>query len=85
MCRSAFISYLFRYQYVCISGNYYSSAFFRSFYAVFKEESTVNGIPCYTFEVPAEAYDTTRDENAGFRYRNMEKVNYFTEWDPCPK
>ena len=56
-----------------------------SFYMTFKNESEVKGIPCYTFEVPGENYDTTRDENIGFRYQNVEKINYFPEWDPCLK
>ncbi|KAK0424064.1 hypothetical protein QR680_008480 [Steinernema hermaphroditum] len=56
----------------------------RSFYMDFHEESTVHGIPGYNYEIPTEVYDTTRQENIGFRYENREKVNYFPEWPECP-
>uniref|UniRef100_A0A0N5AH19 Lipase_3 domain-containing protein n=1 Tax=Syphacia muris TaxID=451379 RepID=A0A0N5AH19_9BILA len=63
---------------------FFQSFMCRSFYAVYKKESKVEGIPCYTFEVPKDVYDTTIDENIGFRYKNQEKINYFEEWNPCP-
>ncbi|PIO61260.1 hypothetical protein TELCIR_17224, partial [Teladorsagia circumcincta] len=37
------------------------------------------------FSVPYDDYDTTADANIGFRYRNIEKVNYFPDWPSCPK
>uniref|UniRef100_A0A9J2PCY6 ShKT domain-containing protein n=1 Tax=Ascaris lumbricoides TaxID=6252 RepID=A0A9J2PCY6_ASCLU len=56
----------------------------RSFYATYAGETIVSGIPSYEFETPYEVFDTTLDENRGFRYENAERVNYFKEWDPCP-
>ncbi|KHN77219.1 Uncharacterized protein R07B1.3 [Toxocara canis] len=56
----------------------------RSFYATYAGETVVNGVPSYKFETPYEAFDTTSNENIGFRYRNAERIDYFEEWDPCP-
>uniref|UniRef100_A0A1I7XYQ7 Protein croquemort n=1 Tax=Steinernema glaseri TaxID=37863 RepID=A0A1I7XYQ7_9BILA len=56
----------------------------RSFYMDFNEEKTVHGIPGYNYEVPHEVYDTTLEQNIGFRYENREKVNYFPQWPTCP-
>ncbi|KAK5980668.1 hypothetical protein GCK32_016381, partial [Trichostrongylus colubriformis] len=63
---------------------FFQSFMCRSFTKTFLTETTVHDIPSYTFSVPYEDYDTTADVNAGFRYRNVEKVNYFPDWPNCP-
>ncbi|VDL63832.1 unnamed protein product [Nippostrongylus brasiliensis] len=63
---------------------FFQSFMCRSFTKTFFGETTVHGIPSYTFSVPYEDYDTTADVNVGFRYRNVEKVNYYPDWPSCP-
>uniref|UniRef100_A0A0N4WTW8 Lysosome membrane protein 2 n=1 Tax=Haemonchus placei TaxID=6290 RepID=A0A0N4WTW8_HAEPC len=63
---------------------FFQSFMCRSFTKTFLEEKTIQGIPSYTFYVPYDDYDTTADVNAGFRYKNVEKVNYFPDWPSCP-
>ncbi|KAK6729801.1 hypothetical protein RB195_006697 [Necator americanus] len=63
---------------------FFQSFMCRSFTKTFLKETTIHSIPSYTFSVPYEDYDTTSDVNAGFRYRNIEKVNYYPDWPSCP-
>ncbi|EPB70986.1 CD36 family protein [Ancylostoma ceylanicum] len=63
---------------------FFQSFMCRSFTKTFLAETVVHGIPSYTFSVPYEDYDTTSDVNIGFRYRNIEKVNYYPDWPSCP-
>ncbi|VDK48532.1 unnamed protein product [Anisakis simplex] len=63
---------------------FFLSLMCRSFYAVYDGETEVEGIPSYRFITPYEAFDTTSNENSGFRYENAEQVDYFKEWSPCP-
>uniref|UniRef100_A0A183GI62 CD36 family n=1 Tax=Heligmosomoides polygyrus TaxID=6339 RepID=A0A183GI62_HELPZ len=63
---------------------FFQSFMCRSFTKTFLEETTVHNIPSLTFFVPYEDYDTTADVNVGFRYRNVEKVNYYPDWPSCP-
>ncbi|CAJ0592632.1 unnamed protein product [Cylicocyclus nassatus] len=63
---------------------FFQSYMCRSFTKIFLNETIVHNIPSYMFAVPYEDYDTTSDLNAGFRYRNVEKVNYYPDWPLCP-
>ncbi|TKR96950.1 hypothetical protein L596_010892 [Steinernema carpocapsae] len=56
----------------------------RSFYMEYSKDRTVHDIPGYNYEIPYSLYDTTLEENIGFRYPNREKVNYFPDWPVCP-
>ncbi|KAJ1372574.1 hypothetical protein KIN20_034760 [Parelaphostrongylus tenuis] len=56
----------------------------RSFTKTFLTKTTIHGIPAYTYSVPYEDFDTTSDVNIGFRYKNIEKVNYYPDWPSCP-
>jgi hypothetical protein len=47
-------------------------------------DTSDEGIPTYKFQSPASLYDTTLDENRGFRYENSEQVDYFNGWPNCP-
>ncbi|CAI4222504.1 unnamed protein product [Auanema sp. JU1783] len=57
----------------------------RSFNATYLKEETVHNIPGWIYSVPYEEYDTTSDQNRGFRYENSEKVNYYPDWPACPQ
>ncbi|GMS94781.1 hypothetical protein PENTCL1PPCAC_16956, partial [Pristionchus entomophagus] len=57
----------------------------RSFNAVYEKRTEVAGIPCMSFQVPYEDWDTTLPQNKGFRYINHEGRDYFPEWIQCPK
>uniref|UniRef100_A0A0R3RHM5 Peptidase A1 domain-containing protein n=1 Tax=Elaeophora elaphi TaxID=1147741 RepID=A0A0R3RHM5_9BILA len=64
---------------------FFSSFLCRSFTAVFSKHSSYKGMKTVEFVVPEEEFDTVNDNNIGFRYRNLEKIKYFPEWEPCPK
>lgn len=38
----------------------------------------------FRYSVDYDQWDTTADQNVGFRYRNVEKMNYFPDWPSCP-
>ncbi|GMR58205.1 hypothetical protein PMAYCL1PPCAC_28400, partial [Pristionchus mayeri] len=57
----------------------------RSFTAVYEGKNEVQGIPSLSFNVLPDEWDTTLDKNKGFRYRNVEKQNYYPDWPQCPK
>lgn len=59
--------------------------FFSSFTAVFSKHSTYKGIKSVEFAVPHEEFNTISNKYIGFRYRNLEKIKYFPEWNPCSK
>ncbi|ULT83410.1 hypothetical protein L3Y34_012565 [Caenorhabditis briggsae] len=46
----------------------------------YHESKTVNSIPTYGFKVEDDSYDAIK--MPGYRYGNVEKVNYFPNW-PC--
>ncbi|ULT80378.1 hypothetical protein L3Y34_010742 [Caenorhabditis briggsae] len=52
----------------------------RSFKRTYWQENMVDGIKTMAFAVPHNEFDTTLEENAGFRYKNSENVDYFPEW-----
>uniref|UniRef100_A0A1I7X9E8 Lysosomal Pro-X carboxypeptidase n=1 Tax=Heterorhabditis bacteriophora TaxID=37862 RepID=A0A1I7X9E8_HETBA len=64
---------------------FFQSFMCRSFTKTFLEETVVHSIPSYSYAVPYEDYDTTADHNIGFRYENVEKVNYYPNWPSCPE
>ncbi|KJH42560.1 CD36 family protein [Dictyocaulus viviparus] len=64
---------------------FFQSFMCRSFTKTFIDETNIHGIPAYKFSVPYEDFDTTSDINTGFRYKNVEKVNYYPDWPSCPK
>ncbi|MFH4978760.1 hypothetical protein AB6A40_005469 [Gnathostoma spinigerum] len=64
--------------------SFFQSFLCRSFKMTFVRDSVFGDVPCYRYEVPAEQFDTTLDENIGFRYKNRERINYFSDWNPCP-
>lgn len=41
-------------------------------------------IAALRFQAPPSMYDTTLPANAGYRYANVERVNYYPEWPNCP-
>uniref|UniRef100_A0A8R1UVF7 Scav-6 n=1 Tax=Pristionchus pacificus TaxID=54126 RepID=A0A8R1UVF7_PRIPA len=57
----------------------------RSFNAVYQGKRDVEGVPSYTYGVMEDEWDTSLDKNKGFRYRNVEGVNYYPQWPNCPK
>ncbi|CAO4386106.1 unnamed protein product [Caenorhabditis nigoni] len=46
----------------------------------YHESKTVNSIPTYGFKIEDDSYDAIK--MPGYRYDNVEKVNYFPNW-PC--
>ncbi|KAM3722109.1 Uncharacterized protein ACO02O_09831 [Dirofilaria immitis] len=64
---------------------FFNSFLCRSFTAVFSKQSTYKGIKSVEFVVREEEFDTVSNKYIGFRYRNLEKVKYFPEWNPCSK
>ncbi|KAF1747012.1 hypothetical protein GCK72_023470 [Caenorhabditis remanei] len=52
----------------------------RSFKKTYWQSGMVDGIKTMAFAVPEEEFDTTLEQNAGFRYKNTENVDYFPEW-----
>uniref|UniRef100_A0A0K0D4B6 Peptidase_S8 domain-containing protein n=1 Tax=Angiostrongylus cantonensis TaxID=6313 RepID=A0A0K0D4B6_ANGCA len=64
---------------------FFQSFMCRSFTKTFFNKTSIRGIPAYTYAVPYEDYDTTSDINIGFRYKNIEKVNYYPDWPYCPE
>lgn len=46
----------------------------------YHESKTVNSIPTYGFKIEDDSYDAIK--TPGYRYDNVEKVNYFPNW-PC--
>lgn len=64
---------------------FFLSFFCRSFFMDYSNEADVNGITTYAFQGTPEAFDTTLEENIGFRYPNLEKVNYAKGWPNCPE
>uniref|UniRef100_A0A8R1DR97 Uncharacterized protein n=1 Tax=Caenorhabditis japonica TaxID=281687 RepID=A0A8R1DR97_CAEJA len=55
----------------------------RSFKKTYWKEEMVDGIKTMAFAVPHEDFDTTLEENSGFRYKNKENVDYFPDWNTC--
>lgn len=51
---------------------------------VYEKDRTVRDIPALRFQAPPSMYDTTLPDNAGYRYANVEKVNYYPNWPNCP-
>ncbi|CAD6189075.1 unnamed protein product [Caenorhabditis auriculariae] len=53
----------------------------RHFYLSYSgREESVNGIPAYQFAMEPDTYDSVKQR--GYRYENIEKVDYFPNW-PC--
>uniref|UniRef100_A0A8R1HSZ6 Uncharacterized protein n=1 Tax=Caenorhabditis japonica TaxID=281687 RepID=A0A8R1HSZ6_CAEJA len=52
----------------------------RTFNLHYHESKTVKDIPTYGFRIEDDSYDAVK--NVGYRYDNLEKVNYFPNW-PC--
>ncbi|CAJ0592631.1 unnamed protein product [Cylicocyclus nassatus] len=65
--------------------DFFQSFMCRSFTKTYLGKTVVHGIPAYTFSVPYEEYDSTANINAGFRYTNIEEVNYYPDWPSCPE
>ncbi|CAB3407166.1 unnamed protein product [Caenorhabditis bovis] len=63
---------------------FFMSFMCRSFTMSYKESKMIQGIPSLSFNVPYDEWDTTSSKNTGFRYRNIEKRNYFPDWPTCP-
>ncbi|UMM12558.1 hypothetical protein L5515_001275 [Caenorhabditis briggsae] len=56
----------------------------RSFTKTFYKKDTIQSIPTMGYHIGYDEWDTTSDKNIGFRYRNIEKRNYFPDWPKCP-
>ncbi|EGT46779.1 CBN-SCAV-4 protein [Caenorhabditis brenneri] len=52
----------------------------RKYNLYYDESKTVNSIPTYGFKIEDDSYDAIK--NPGYKYDNLEKVNYFPNW-PC--
>ena len=55
---------------------------YRAFYLHYDSETSVEGIPAYTFKMDDDTYDSTTQKNKGYRYENKEMIDYFPSW-PC--
>ncbi|CAD6190569.1 unnamed protein product [Caenorhabditis auriculariae] len=64
---------------------FFQSFICRSFTKTFSGKGVIQGIPAMEFSVPYEDFDTTSEKNAGFRYKNVEKVDYYPDWPGCPR
>uniref|UniRef100_A0A914WIQ9 Uncharacterized protein n=1 Tax=Plectus sambesii TaxID=2011161 RepID=A0A914WIQ9_9BILA len=64
--------------------NQFNSFLCRSLSLDYNEETVVRDIPALRFQSPSSIYDTTLPENAGFRYANLEKTDYYPTWPDCP-
>ncbi|VDM21862.1 unnamed protein product [Wuchereria bancrofti] len=64
---------------------FFSSFLCRSFAAEFSKHSTYKKMRSVEFTVPQDEFDTISNKRIGFRYRNLEKIRYFPEWNPCSK
>ena len=51
----------------------------------YSNEADVNGVNTYEFHATQDDFDTTLEQNIGFRYPNLERVNYAKGWPNCPK
>ena len=58
--------------------------YFRSFHLNYDSETEVNGIKAYAFKMDDNDYDTTIEKNIGYRYENIERIDYFPMWPTCP-
>lgn len=63
---------------------FFISLLCRSFTAEFSRYSSYKGMKSIEFVVPEETFNTLSNDNIGFRYRNIERVKYFPDWNPCP-
>lgn len=57
---------------------------FRSLSLGYVQETSVRDIGTYRFQALPSTFDTTLPGNAGFRYDNIEHINYFPDWPGCP-
>ncbi|KAI6174970.1 CD36 antigen family-containing protein [Aphelenchoides bicaudatus] len=62
----------------------YQSFMCRSFDVSFKKEDTFRDLKTYRYEGGLQNYNTSVDDQEGFRYKNSEIVNYYPKWPACP-
>ncbi|CAI5438718.1 unnamed protein product [Caenorhabditis angaria] len=66
------------------TSDFFFSFMCRSFTKTYYSTQIFQSIPTLGFHVGYDEWDTTSDKNIGFRYRNVEKRNYFPDWPSCP-